>query len=42
MTKTRAERVARQLSALPRGGFRGRNLGRDWLVTRSLHAGGAS
>lgn len=28
--------------ALPLGTFRGRAHGRDWLVTRSLFAGGAS
>ncbi|WP_245624150.1 hypothetical protein [Jannaschia donghaensis] len=28
--------------ALPLGAFRGRAFGRDWLVTRSLFAGGAS
>ncbi|MFO6465799.1 hypothetical protein ACK8OR_15505 [Jannaschia sp. KMU-145] len=30
------------MDTLPVGGFRGRALGRDWLVTRALHAGGAS
>ena len=38
----RAERVAERLLALPLGSFRGRALGRDWLVVRSLFAGGAS
>ncbi|WGH79515.1 hypothetical protein [Jannaschia ovalis] len=34
--------VAERLLTLPLGTFRGRALGRDWLVTRALHAGGAS
>ncbi|MCK0169139.1 hypothetical protein MWU52_16410 [Jannaschia sp. S6380] len=39
---TRAAAVARALTDLPLGTFRGRSQGRDWLVTRSLFAGGAS
>lgn len=39
---TEAEAVAARLLDLPLGTFRGRALGRDWLVTRSLFAGGAS
>jgi len=34
--------VAEALLALPLGTFRARAQGRDWLVTRSLFAGGAS
>lgn len=37
-----ATAVAAMLDALPVGTVRGRSLGRDWLVTRSLFAGGAS
>ncbi|GIT89739.1 hypothetical protein JANAI62_07760 [Jannaschia pagri] len=39
---TRAERVAAALLRLPLGAFRGRSQGRDWLVVRTVHAGGAS
>ena len=39
---TDAEAVADALLALPLGTFRGRAMGRDWLVTRTLFAGGAS
>jgi hypothetical protein len=42
VTDARAEAVADAMRALPLGAFRGRSLGRDWLVSRSLHAGGAS
>lgn len=38
----RAAAVAEGLAALPLGSFRGRSGGKAWLVTRSLHAGGAS
>lgn len=38
----RAERVAEALLALPLGSFRGRAGGKDWIVTRSLHAGGGA
>ena len=34
--------VAEALLALPLGTFRGQALGKTWLVTRSLFAGGAS
>ncbi|MGB3408858.1 MAG: hypothetical protein WBA67_15355 [Jannaschia sp.] len=34
--------MARALLDLPLGAFRGRSQGRDWLVVRSLFAGGAS
>ncbi|MEM9797532.1 MAG: hypothetical protein AAF919_13655 [Pseudomonadota bacterium] len=34
--------VADALDRLPLGAFRARAQGRDWLATRSLHAGGAS
>ena len=34
--------VADALDRLPLGAFRARAMGRDWLATRSLHAGGAS
>ena len=39
---TRAEAVADALDRLPVGTFRARRGGADWLVTRSLFAGGAS
>lgn len=39
---TRAQAVAEALLALPLGSFRGQALGKDWIVTRSLFAGGAS
>ncbi|WP_371155116.1 hypothetical protein [Jannaschia sp. 2305UL9-9] len=39
---TRAETVAETLLTLPLGSFRGHSLGGDWLVVRSLFAGGAS
>jgi hypothetical protein len=39
---TRAQSVAETLLALPLGSFRGQALGKDWIVTRSLFAGGAS
>lgn len=42
MTLSRAEIVAEALLALPLGAFRGRSQGRDWLVVRSMFAGGAS
>ncbi|TFL20288.1 hypothetical protein DR046_00575 [Jannaschia formosa] len=34
--------MAEVLARLPLGAFRGRSLGRDWLVVRSVFAGGAS
>ncbi|MEM7490993.1 MAG: hypothetical protein AAF390_17895 [Pseudomonadota bacterium] len=37
-----ARRAAAILDTMPVGTFRGRALGRDWLLTRSLHARGAS
>jgi hypothetical protein len=37
-----AVRAADLLDRLPVGTFRARALGGDWLLTRSLHAGGAS
>ncbi len=42
MIDERAEAVSAALLHLPLGAFRGRALGRDWLVIRSLYAGGAS
>lgn len=42
LTDPRALRAADILDTLPVGGFRARALGRDWLMTRSLFAGGAS
>lgn len=39
---TRAATVAEALNRLPLGTFRGRSQGRDWIVSRSLFAGGAS
>jgi hypothetical protein len=39
---TAAERAAAILDGLPLGSFRARALGRDWLMVRSVHAGGAS
>ena len=39
---TRAAEVAAALDALPLGTFRGGSQGRDWLVSRTLFAGGAS
>ncbi|MDB2406932.1 hypothetical protein N9W17_00150 [Jannaschia sp.] len=42
MIDPRAEAVGAALIDLPLGAFRGRSLGRDWLVVRSLFAGGAS
>ena len=36
------ETAARALAPLPWGSFRGRSLGRDWLVTRTRFARGAS
>lgn len=38
----RVRDVAEALLPLPLGAFRGRAFGKDWLVTRSLFAGGAS
>ena len=37
-----AGEVAARLDALPLGTFRCRSQGRDWIATRSLHAGGAA
>lgn len=42
MSEPRADAVAEALLGLPLGSFRGRAFGKDWLVTRSLFAGGAS
>lgn len=42
MIDPRARRAAQILDTLPTGSFRARALGRDWLLTRSLFAGGAS
>ncbi|WP_363322945.1 hypothetical protein [uncultured Jannaschia sp.] len=39
---TQAAEVATALDALPLGTFRGRAHGADWLVSRTLFAGGAS
>lgn len=39
---TRAATVAEVLNRLPLGTFRGRSQGKDWIVSRSLFAGGAS
>ncbi|WP_299813958.1 hypothetical protein [uncultured Jannaschia sp.] len=39
---TQAAEAAAALEALPLGTFRGRSGGKDWLVSRTLHAGGAS
>ncbi|MEM8851517.1 MAG: hypothetical protein AAGE03_15980 [Pseudomonadota bacterium] len=42
MIDHRALRAAEILDTLPIGSFRARALDRDWLMTRSLFAGGAS
>ncbi|CTQ33697.1 hypothetical protein [Jannaschia rubra] len=42
MSGDRARAVADALLDLPLGTFRGRSLGCDWIVTRSLFADGAS
>jgi hypothetical protein len=42
MLKRPGEQVARALSRMPRGTFRARSLGVDWVVTRSVFAKGAS
>ncbi|MFK7938136.1 MAG: hypothetical protein AB8B82_02060 [Roseovarius sp.] len=42
MIDPRAEAVAEALTHLPLGAFRGHSQGRDWLVVRSVFAGGAS
>lgn len=42
MTDPRAEAVADRLATLPLGAFRGRSLGRDWLVMRTVYARGGS